>query len=147
MSRLRSKTVVCPTPLNAANAFYEAFEARDLEAMMAVWAEDEDIICVHPSGARLVGYAAVRASWSEIFSSGVGRRIRLAGAVVMQTISMAVQCVTEHVTVGDEEEPRPPLEVTNIFLHTPAGWRMLAHHASPAPVLKAAAQLPPAKLH
>src|SRR4029077_21153569 len=36
------------TPGDAALAFYQAFEARDLDAMMATWAEDEDIVCVHP---------------------------------------------------------------------------------------------------
>ena len=39
------------TPTDAASAFYEAFEAKDVDAMMATWAEDEEIVCVH-RGAR-----------------------------------------------------------------------------------------------
>ncbi len=56
------------SPQDAALAFYQAFEAKDIEAMMAAWAEDEDIVCVHPGGARLVGYEAVRAGWEQLFA-------------------------------------------------------------------------------
>ena len=41
-------------------AFYEALEACDLEAMMEVWAEDEEVVCVHPGGPRLAGLQQVR---------------------------------------------------------------------------------------
>ena len=58
------------SPQDAAQAFYQAFEAKDVDAMMATWADDEEIVCVHPGGARLVGYEAVRASWERIFSGG-----------------------------------------------------------------------------
>src|SRR5438034_9493130 len=147
MPRLRTKTIIYPTPLDAANAFYEAFEARDVEAMMAVWAEDEDIICVHPGGQRLVGYAAVRASWGEIFASDTQLRLQLSGPMVLQTISMAVQSVTEHLVLGEEQEATGLVEATNVFLHTPSGWRMLVHHASPSPVSKRLTSVPPERLH
>ena len=41
-------------------AFYDALRRGDFAAMMAVWADDEDVICVHPSGSRHVGIEAVR---------------------------------------------------------------------------------------
>ena len=49
-----------PTAQDAENAFYEALERCDLEGMMAVWAEDEDIVCVHPGGPRLTGHDQIR---------------------------------------------------------------------------------------
>jgi ketosteroid isomerase-like protein len=149
MPRPRAKTFIFPTPLDASNAFYEAFEARDIEAMMSVWAEDEEIVCVHPGGLRLVGYSAVRAGWSELFSGDVRSRLRLhlSEAVLVQTISMAVQSVTEHVVLENETESRGSVETTNIFMHTPAGWRMLAHHASPSREPSPAPSIPPARLH
>ena len=64
-----SKTIYT-TPQQAEAAFYEALERADLEAMMAVWAEDEEIICIHPGGARLAGYAAVREGWREVIAGG-----------------------------------------------------------------------------
>src|SRR6185369_12018763 len=46
---------IFPTAQDAENAFYEALERADLEAMMAIWSEDEEIVCVHPAGQRLAG--------------------------------------------------------------------------------------------
>ena len=45
-------TAIYTSPQDAALAFYQAFEAQDIDAMMATWADDEDIVCVHPGGAR-----------------------------------------------------------------------------------------------
>jgi ketosteroid isomerase-like protein len=46
-------------------AFYDALHRADLEALMALWA-DEEIVCIHPGGVRLIGHAAIRASWETI---------------------------------------------------------------------------------
>ena len=56
MPTRRSK--LFPTAQDAETAFYDAFERADVAAMMAVWAEDDDVVCVHPSGPRLVGFEA-----------------------------------------------------------------------------------------
>ncbi len=57
------------TPDEAESAFYDAFERANVSAMMAVWAESDDVVCVHPQGPRLVGFEAVRESWMQIFAS------------------------------------------------------------------------------
>ena len=62
---------------DAEQAFYGALEKSDLDAMMAVWAEDEDVYCVHPGGARLSGIEQVRESWRQIFASRQTLRFRL----------------------------------------------------------------------
>jgi ketosteroid isomerase-like protein len=61
---------IFPTAQDAENAFYEALERCDLDGMMAVWAEDDEIICVHPTGPRLSGPEQIRESWARIFSGG-----------------------------------------------------------------------------
>src|SRR3954465_5581625 len=53
MAKIRTPPIYTPPP-DAALAFYQAFEAKDLDAMMAAWADDEEVICVHPGGTRLV---------------------------------------------------------------------------------------------
>ena len=50
MAKVRTPPIYT-TPQDAALAFYHAFEARDLDAMMATWADDEEIVCVHPGAA------------------------------------------------------------------------------------------------
>ena len=58
--------------LEAEAAFYEAFEKADIDEMMAVWADDVDVVCVHPMGPRLEGRDAIRAKLATT-SSRVGR--------------------------------------------------------------------------
>ena len=125
-------TKIFPTAQDAENAFYEALERADLEAMMAVWSEDEDIVCVHPSGQRLAGQAQVREIWRQMFSGGPAMRVRITQQVSVTGMMIAVHSVHENITVAGESRARPPMVATNVYLRTPAGWRMIAHHASPA---------------
>ena len=124
---------IFPTPQDAENAFYESLERGDFELMMAVWGEDEDIVCVHPAGTRIAGQEQVRDSWRRIFASGQRLRIQIAQQVTVSGMMVAVHSVHEVITVAGESRPRPPVIATNVYLRTAAGWRMIVHHASPAP--------------
>lgn len=124
---------IFPTAQDAENAFYESLERSDLELMMAVWAEDEEIVCVHPAGARIAGQEQVRDSWRKIFASGQRLRVEVAQQVTLSGMMVAVHSVHEVITVVGEPLARPPMVATNVYLRTAAGWRMVAHHASPAP--------------
>ena len=50
------------SPDEAEARFYEALQAGDLDKLMAVWADDDEVVCVHPGGERVIGPAAIRAS-------------------------------------------------------------------------------------
>lgn len=121
------------TPQDVEAAFYDAIERADLEAMMSVWAEDEEIVCVHTGGPRRTGFAQIREAWREIFRAGPRLRLRLSDAVRMQGLLIAVHSVYEHIVVAGQGAPAAPVIATNIYLRTATGWRMLAHHASAAP--------------
>ena len=121
------------TAQDAENAFYEALERNDLDLMMAVWAEDEEIVCVHPAGARVAGQEQVRESWRRIFASGQRLRVKIAQQVTLSGMMVEVHSVHEVISVIGEEAARPPMVATNVYLRTAAGWRMVVHHASPAP--------------
>ena len=131
------------TPSDAALAFYQAFEARDVDAMMATWADDEEIVCVHPGGTRLVGYDAVRAGWEQLFAGDARLKFRLDQIVVIDTVGLALQNAIEHVAAAGGGDPRGAAFATNVFLRTPSGWRMVLHHSSPAPALPDAAPTGP----
>ena len=124
---------IFPTAQDAQNAFYEALERCDLEAMMAVWSEDEEIVCVHPAGQRLAGQAEVREAWRQMFAGGPNMRVRITQQVVIAGVMLEAHSVHENITVTGEARPRPPMVATNVYLRTAAGWRMIVHHASPAP--------------
>src|SRR5690606_41598015 len=51
-------------------AFYDAMQRADLEAMMSLWADDEEVMCVHPGHRRLMGLDAIRASRAASFANG-----------------------------------------------------------------------------
>jgi uncharacterized protein (TIGR02246 family) len=140
---------IFPTAQDAENAFYEALERSDLEAMMSVWAEDEEIVCVHPAGQRLAGQEQVREAWRQMFAGSPGMRVQLSQQVATAGMMVAVHSVHENITVAGEQRPRPPVVATNVYLRTAAGWRMIVHHASPAPAGAAepAAPAPPIILH
>lgn len=123
-----------PTPQDAENAFYEALEHADLDAIMAVWAEDEEIVCVHPTGPRLAGHEQVRESWKRIFAGGGSVRLQVTHQVAMQAMMVAVHSVHENApATSTTKRPGAAVVATNVYLRTAAGWRMILHHASHAP--------------
>ncbi len=131
------------TPADAAVAFYRALEAKDIDAMMATWAEDEEIVCVHPSGPRLVGYDEVRAGWEQIFAGDAKLSFDVGAVVMIETVGLAMQSAVEHVSVEGERTPRGAAFATNVFMRTPSGWRLVVHHASPGPAASVSASARP----
>ncbi len=112
-------------------AFYEALQAGDLERLMACWANEEDIICVHPGGPRLIGAVAIRNSFEIMFSHGPIRSFpeRLHK---LETITSAVHNLIERVEIFTAEGAQIAFVTsTNVYMRTAEGWRMVAHHASP----------------
>lgn len=145
---------IFPTAQDAENAFYEALERCDLDGMMAVWAEDEDIFCVHPTGGRLTGQDQVRESWAQMFSAGPRARLQVTQQVAISGMMLAVHSVYENFALEGAApgDARPaPIVATNVYLRTAAGWRMIVHHASPAPAQAAQPprprEAPPKLLH
>ena len=122
-----------PTPQDAEAAFYEALESADLEAMMQVWAEDEEIVCVHPGGPRLAGFEQVRGSWAQILGSGQKLKVHVTHQVVLSSMMLAIHSVHENIMVEGESRQRAAVAATNVYLRTGGGWRMILHHGSPTP--------------
>lgn len=130
--RVPVKKTVYATPQDAEAAFYDAFSRNDLEAMMAVWSDDDDIYCVHPHGTRVAGVAEVRESWRQIFKARQSLVFQLQNQHYVHGMMLAVHSVFEHITVAGESV-RGTAIATNVYLRTEGGWRMIVHHASPVP--------------
>lgn len=128
-------------------SFYEALHNGDLEQLMACWADEDDIVCVHPGGARLVGAAAIRAAFEAMFSGGTlhatPERLRR-----VETLGAAVHSVLERIDlVTAEGMQRAWVVATNVYLKTAQGWRLVAHHASPSRTEVAEVTVPAPLLH
>lgn len=116
----------------AEEAFYEALESGEIEPLIQLWAEDEDVVCVHPNGSRATGLAAVRATFEEMLTSG-GIDIRVSDVHVQQTATMAVHHLTEHVAVSGEQGNSEVVQLaaTNVYIKGPVGWQMILHQVTP----------------
>lgn len=128
-------------------AFYEALHAGDVEQLMACWADEDDIVCVHPGGPRLVGAAAIRAAFEAMFAGG-SIRVTLERKRAVESLSASVHNVLERIDVVTAEGPQHAWVVaTNVFLKTAQGWRLVAHHASPGRAEVAEVTTSPQLLH
>lgn len=119
------------SPEAAEAAFYSAFEARDLDAMMATWGSGESIVCIHPLAAPLNGRSAVTAGWKSIFEAAEHFSLYTEVAHQMHDATHAIHVVREHLAIGKEAGQRPPILSTNIYRKENDGWHMVLHHASP----------------
>ncbi len=120
------------SPDDVETQFYEALREGDIDKLMALWADDDDVFCVHPGGPRLVGAQAIRVAFEAMFA-GSGRIHAQAERVRrLQSIDIAVHNLVERIELHTAEGLRTGFVVaTNVYLKTTQGWRMVAHHASP----------------
>lgn len=131
MPQVPAQAALFASPEDVEHQFYDALREADLDKLMAIWADDDEVFCIHPGGPRLVGPAAVRAAFEAVFSNGPVlvqpdkvRRVHALGA--------AVHSVVERVQLATPEGARTGwVMATNVYLKTTHGWRMVAHHASP----------------
>lgn len=112
-------------------AFYDALQTADIDRLMACWSDDDEIVCVHPGGPRIVGAQAIRATFEAIFANGSVRawpeQVRRVDA-----LTSAVHNVVERVEVmTDSGRANAYVLATNVYHKTTDGWRMVTHHASP----------------
>jgi uncharacterized protein (TIGR02246 family) len=111
--------------------FYQALQQGDLQRLMACWVDDDDAMCVPPGAEPLRGLAAIRGLFTELFAAG-GVRVQVVQCRRSQGLDYAVHWVTEHVQVQSEQGTAVAVVfATNVYVKTPAGWRLITHHASP----------------
>jgi ketosteroid isomerase-like protein len=123
--------IVGGTPDDVEHNFYEALHNADIEQLMGCWAEEDDIVCIHPGGPRLVGQGAIRATFENMFANGSVQahpeRIHK-----IDSLASAVHHLVERVEVMTPQGKQQAFVIaTNVYHKTPQGWRMVAHHASP----------------
>ena len=112
-------------------AFYEALQGGDIEKLMACWADEDDIVCVHPGGPRVVGAGQIRAAFDAMFANG-SIRAHAEKVRKVEAMSASVHSVLERIEVMTQEGPRHAYVIaTNVYHKTAQGWRMVAHHTSP----------------
>jgi ketosteroid isomerase-like protein len=130
--------------LEANRAFYAAFEARDLEAMGAVWECSDRATVTHPGWPTLRSWEPVAESWRRIFDHTpyiqfflTDEEVVVAGDAAWVTLyENILQEVPGIPGVPDEEGRHRTLgdarvAATNVFVRVDGRWRMVVHHGSP----------------
>jgi ketosteroid isomerase-like protein len=132
MGRPKPPHALLGSPDDIEGQFYEALQRGDIEKLMACWADEDDIFCIHPGGPRVVGATAIRATFEAMFADGGA--VRAWPERVRKTVSIAssVHNVLERVEVLTTSGPTEAWVIaTNVYHRTAQGWRLVAHHASP----------------
>ena len=104
---------------------------------MACWADDEEIVCVHPGGPRLLGASQIRSSFEAMFANGtIGAWPERVHAV--QSLGACMHSLVERLDILTAEGPAQAYVIaTNVYHQGPQGWRMVVHHASPGTAVEA----------
>ena len=132
MPRPKAQTAVLMASVDDVETqFYESLQRADIERLMAVWSDDDEVVCVHPGGPRVVGHAAIRATFEAIFANGA-IPVRPEKIKRVESAGCAVHNLQERVDIATNEGPQTAWVIaTNVYIKTAQGWRLVAHHASP----------------
>ena len=80
----------------------------------------------------------MRESWARIFAGGAGPRVHITQQVAVSGMMLAVHSVHENFTLESDARAQVPMSPPTSTCAPPPGWRMIVHHASPAPAQAAA---------
>ena len=123
-----------PIPLEmyefANEAFYLAFEAKDLKAMSHIWCEQGDPICLHPGWPTLIGREAILESWRGILTNPNQNQVSFFDARIstINDDSAAVVCYEktgDHIMVAtnvfriENDRPRLYIHQAGFCAHPP----------------------------
>lgn len=132
MPKAHHHAIVGGTPDDIETSFYEALQTADVEKLMACWADEDDIACIHPGGPRIVGAGAIRAAFEAMFGNTGTIQVRPENIRRVESLASAVHHVLEKIEVFTENGlVHAFVLATNVYHKTAQGWRMVVHHASP----------------
>jgi len=108
--------------------YYEAFEAKDMDAMSDLWERSDRAICTHPGWGTLEGWGPVAASFFALFQGGQQIQFVLTRESVHMAGDTAWVSLDENL-LGDQGGVT--VATLNIFSRGDGDrWRMVCHHGS-----------------
>ena len=122
------ETVDVEAVRTANRAYYEAFEARDLDAMSDIWRHDDEVVCTHPGWKTLHGWGAVAGSWFALFGGPQQLQFILTDERVHVVDDVAWVTVDENLI---SEQVGATVAAVNVFRRVGERWHMVLHHGSP----------------
>ena len=115
--------------LAANQAFYDAFEARDIDAMSELWEHTDRVVCTHPGWATLRGWGLIAGSWYRLFDNNEHLQFIVTNARAEVEGDMGWVVCDENILGADSSGAVASL---NLFVRKPGGrWYLIGHHGSP----------------
>lgn len=121
------------TPQDAEDAFYDAIDEGEFEALDALWDQSEEVFSLLPMGGASIGRNAVLTSWQPLFQGGAQIGIEVGHLVWIESEEFAIHLVEERVTVRGQPGRQPPVYATNIYRKREDGWHLIVHQNAPSP--------------
>ena len=117
--------------LAANRAFYAAFSRRDFEALADMWATSVPVACVHPGQPPMLDRETILRSWQAILRNPAAPKAGVSDEFIIARYGLAIVICREILPAGQ-------LIATNAFVREGDHWRIVHHHAAPAPPAQAA---------
>ena len=114
--------------LTANQAFYDAHEQRDVDAMRAVWEHSDRVVCVHPGWPILRTWPMVEESWRRILTGPGRNQFILTNEAVAIDGDMAWVTLDENLV---DAGGTGTVAATNLYTRSSDGWLLVVHHGSP----------------
>jgi ketosteroid isomerase-like protein len=112
-------------------AFYRAFEKKDIEAMSVIWSQGTGSLCIHPGRNVLRGWREIELSWLQIFRNTKYLEIETEIIAVEIRDNVAYVILIEKLLqiVGGRSVQAQSM-ATNIFERMASTWYLVHHHGS-----------------
>lgn len=112
--------------------YYKAFENFDIQLMSQVWANTDEVVCIHPGWEILVGWEKVYDGWTKIFMEDTFLKftIRNTNTIIFENIGI-VSCIEEIFVSAKDTISQTFVATTNLFKMTDDGIKLFYHHSSP----------------
>ncbi|HEY9663378.1 MAG TPA: nuclear transport factor 2 family protein [Allocoleopsis sp.] len=113
-------------------AFYRAFQQKDLQAMSLLWVQSSNAICVHPGRPALQGWEQIRLIWEQIFRTPDPLPLENDVIAVEVNGNMAYVIQAEKMVQQIQGRPMTAQSIaTNIFERVTTTWLLVHRHSSP----------------
>ncbi|NET41760.1 nuclear transport factor 2 family protein [Okeania sp. SIO2B3] len=118
--------------LTANQAFYRAFEKRDIETISSILSKGIGTVCIHPGRTAIHGFENIRNSWDLIFKNTnyIEIDLDIVTTEINGDIGYVVLIENLMQVIGGRRTKAKCI-ATNIFERMGGNWYMIHHHGSP----------------
>lgn len=119
------------TPLAALNAFYRAFNQRDLSAMEHNWWNDPDASMSNPLGGIARGWPAIREIYTRIFEGKARVAVEFHDYTLHEAGDVFYAVGRERGTlVNGDTQLLLAIRTSRVFQRIDGAWKQVHHHGS-----------------